>query len=296
LARDRRIISGLPLPSLLKVVADAVRAVRASVPEAATAPLGFGIPALIDQRSGRAVRSVHLPLDGVDFGSLIQPLVGVGVAVDNDANCAMLAEWRLGAAMGAEHAALLTLGTGIGGGLVLGGELYRGSTGAGAELGHMPVDYNGPLCFGGCPGRGCLEALCSGSALARDARLVAETLPDSRLGRDLIAGRAITGERVTELAQQGDPDARGLLWNLGERLGAGLAAIAMALNPEVIVIGGGVMAAGDLLLESARVELRRRAMDPSRGARVVSTAFGDEAGMVGAALLAEAVVEGESWA
>src|SRR4051794_23059842 len=241
LARERRIISGLPLPELLDAVVEAVDAVRAAVPEAADAPIGFGIPALIDRRSGDAVRCVHLPLDGVDFGALIGPRVGVPVAVDNDANCAMLAEWRLGSAREASDAALLTLGTGIGGGLVLDGRLYRGAIGSAGEMGHMPVDLDGPPCFGGCPGRGCLESLCSGSALARDALALAHTLPESRLGRDLDAGVRITGERVSELAAEGDPDARGLLQRLGERLGVGMAGIAMALNPEIIVVGGGVM-------------------------------------------------------
>jgi glucokinase len=286
LACERRVISGLPLPDLLAVTVAAVEKVREAVPESADAVCGFGIPALMDRRSGDAVRCVHLPLDGVDFGARIGPSLGVEVTVDNDANCAMLAEWRFGAARGASHAAMLTLGTGIGGGLILDGRLYRGALGAAAEMGHAPIDYDGPPCFGGCPGRGCLEALCSGSALARDALALARMLPDSRLGRDLAAGSAITGERVTELAHDGDPDARGLLWSLGEKLGVGLAAIAMTLNPEVLIVGGGVMAADELVLEPARAELRRRAMDPGRSAGVAAAALGPEAGMIGAALLA----------
>jgi glucokinase len=286
LARERQLISGLPLGDLLEVVVGAVETVRAAVPEARSAPIGFGIPALMDRRSGDAIRCVHLPLDGVDFGALVRPRLGVPVRVDNDANCAMLAEWRLGSARSASDAALLTLGTGIGGGLVLDGRLYRGAIGSAGEMGHMPVDLDGPACFGGCPGRGCLESLCSGSALARDALALAQTVPDSRLARDLAAGVRITGERVSALAAEGDPDARGLLQRLGERLGVGMAGIAMALNPEIIIVGGGVMAAGDLILESARAELRRRAMDPARSCGVVATALGAESGMIGAALLA----------
>jgi glucokinase len=289
LARERQVISGLPLDELLDVVLAAVATVREAVPAAAEVPIGFGIPALMDRRSGDAVRCVHLPLDGVDFGARVRPRLGVPVTVDNDANCAMLAEWRFGAARGMSHAAMLTLGTGIGGGLVLDGRIYRGALGAAAEMGHAPVDLYGPPCFGGCPGRGCLEALCSGSALARDARELARTLPDSRLGRDYSAGRVITGERVTELALEGDPDARGLLWSLGEKLGAGMAGIAMTLNPEVIIVGGGVLAADELVLEPARAELRRRAMEPSRGVGIVAALLGPEAGMVGAALMAAGV-------
>jgi glucokinase len=231
---------------------------------------------------------VHLPLDGVDFGACIGPRVRGKVVVDNDANCALVAEAGLGAARDTAHAALLTLGTGIGGGLLLDGRLYRGAVGAAGELGHVPVDLDGPRCFGGCPGRGCLEALCSGTALARDAIEIARVLPESRLGRDAAAGVSLTGEHVTELAEDGDPDARGLLWALGEKLGAGMAGIAMTLNPELIVVGGGVMAAGELVLEPARAELRRRALDPARGVRVAAAALGPEAGMIGAALLAAA--------
>ncbi len=281
LRSEKRIISGLPLPELLETIDSAL----ASLDYDGVSPIGFGIPALIDRRTGIAVRSVHLPLDDVPFAQVLSERVGAPVVIDNDGNCAMLAEWRVGAAQGCDHAALLTLGTGIGGGLVLDGRLYRGATGAGAELGHMPVDLDGPPCFGGCPGRGCLESLCSGSALARDARQRAAVVPHSRLGRDLAAGIALTGEHVTALARDGDPDARGLLHMLGTRLGAGITAIAMGLNPEVVVVGGGVLAAGEMLLAPAREEVARRAMEPSRSVRIVETAFADSAGMVGAAFL-----------
>ncbi len=276
-ARERRLIAGLRLSALLDVAAEAVAALGIS------GPVGVGVPALLDRRTGVAVRCVHLPLDGVVVGEAFGARLGVRVAVDNDATCAVLAEWRLGAARGLDHVALLTLGTGIGGGLVLDGRLYRGAVGAAAELGHVPVDLDGPPCFGGCPGRGCLEALCSGSALARDAAAVAAALPESSLGRQPAP---LTGERVTALARAGDPEAVSLLRTLGDRLGAGLAGVAMALNPELVVLGGGVMAAGELVLEPARAELRRRALAPSRDVPVLAAAFGEEAGMVGAALLA----------
>lgn len=261
LARERRLIAGLSQPELIATVSATVASFGVD------APVGAGVPALMDLRRGVAVRCVHLPLDGL----VVAEAFGA-VAADNDAACAILAEWRLGAARGCDHVALLTLGTGIGGGLVLGGRLYRGAVGAGAELGHVPVDLDGPPCFGGCPGRGCLEALCSGSALARDA--------------SALVGRPVTGEEVTALARAGDRQAVWLLETLGDRLGAGLAGIAMALNPELILVGGGVMAAGELVLGPARDELRRRALAPARDARVEAAALGEEAGMIGAALLA----------
>jgi glucokinase len=261
LARERRTVAGLDLPALQEIFHDAVQALGVS------APIGLGVPALLDQRTGVSVRCVHLPLDGVRVAEAFG-----AIAVDNDGTCAVLAEWKLGAAQGRNHIVLLTLGTGIAGGLVLGGRVYRGAIGAGAELGHVPVDLDGPLCFGGCPGRGCLEALCSGSALARDAATA--------------FGDGVTGAQVTRLALAGDERAIALIAAMGEKLGAGLAGIAMTFNPEVIVVGGGVMAAGDLLLDPARAELRRRALEPSRDVPVVTAALGEEAGMIGAALLA----------
>ncbi len=261
LRRERRLIAGLSLRELVETVHEAVQALEVD------APVGAGVPALMDLGSGVAVRCVHLPLDGVDVAEALG-----ADAVDNDATCAVLAEWRLGAARGRDHVALLTLGTGIGGGLVLDGRVYRGAVGAAAELGHVPVDLEGPPCFGGCPGRGCLEALCSGSALARDAAA--------------LWGRPVTGEEVTGLAGAGDAEAISLMQTLGDRLGAGLAGIANALNPELIVLGGGVMAAGDLVLGPARAELRRRALPPSRDVPVVAAQLGEEAGMIGAAILA----------
>jgi glucokinase len=217
-----------------------------------------------------AVQAVNVPLKDVAFADVMSERLGVPVVVDNDANCHTVCESRLGIAQGATEVALLTLGTGIGGGLVLDGRLYRGAVGAGAELGHVPVDLDGPPCFGDCPGRGCLEALCSGSALARDAAPLFGP---------------ITGEQVTRLALEGDARAVELLRAMGEKLGAGLAGIAMTLNPELIVVGGGVMAAGELLLGPARAELRARALAPSRAVPVVPTALGEDAGMIGAALL-----------
>ncbi|MDP2711423.1 MAG: ROK family protein, partial [Solirubrobacteraceae bacterium] len=135
--------------------------------------VGIGIPCLIDAARGVAVMSTHLPLAGVAVRDLVAERLGLPVFVDNDANVAMLAEWRFGAARGARDAALLTIGTGIGGGLVVGGALQRGSQGAGAELGHMVVQADGPRCNGNCPNRGCLEAVAAGTALARAARRIA---------------------------------------------------------------------------------------------------------------------------
>jgi glucokinase len=149
------------------------------------------------------------------------------------------------------------------------------------------VDIDGPPCQGDCPGRGCLEVLASGTAIGREGAAAAEREPDSALGRELRAGREITGALVTELAHDGDAAARAVMAATGERLGVGIASIVNALNPEVVVIGGGAMAGGELLLGPARAVVAARALPPSRDqVRIVPAHFGDEAGMVGAAILA----------
>ena len=283
--RVHRLWRGADRAEVLEVMVEAVEEARAAAPDAAA--VGFGIPSLVDWERGVSVMSVHLPLDDVSFRDLMRERLDLPVYVDNDANCAVLAEQRHGAAVGASHVAMLTLGTGIGGGLVLDGRVYRGSSGAGAELGHMVVDLDGPECQDDCPGRGCLEALASGPVVAREAVEAARREPRSALGRALASGREITGPLVTELAHDGDEAARGVLELIGRRLGAGITGIVNALNPEVVVVGGGVVAAGDLLLDPARGVVAERALRPSRDqVRIVPARFGDEAGMLGAALLA----------
>lgn len=277
---------GVSASALVDLVIDAVEECRtaASVPVEA---VGFGIPCLIDQERGMAVMAVNLPIVDVPFREIMSERLGLPVFLDNDANVAALAEHRYGAARGTRNAVMLTIGTGIGGGLVLDGELFRGSTGAGAELGHMVVDLDGPRCQGNCPNHGCLEAVASGTALAREARRLAEERPDSALGAALAAGGEITGLLTTELAHGGDASAREALAVVGRALGVGIANFVNLFNPDVVVVGGGVLAAGELLLEPARAEVAARALRPSRDlVRIVPARFGPEAGMLGAATLA----------
>lgn len=269
---------------------EAIEEVVKELVEAAETPIGavgLGIPSLIDRASGTARWTNHLELRDVPVRDLMAERLALPVAVDNDANAAMLAEHHAGAAQGSAHAVMLTLGTGIGGAIVIGGRLLRGARGTAGELGHMTVDLDGPPCPGNCPNRGCLEAMASGAALAREGERAAGQAPDSALGRQVAAGRTITGVLVTELAHDGDAAAREAVARVGRNLGVGLAGIANALDPEVIVIGGGVVGAGELLLAPAREELAARALPPVAAAvRVEAARFGDEAGMLGAALLA----------
>ncbi len=199
----------------------------------------------------------------------------------------MLAEHRAGAARGVDHAVLITLGTGIGGGLLLNGEVYRGSEGAAAELGHIVVDPDGPKCPGDCPGHGCLEAFASGTAIGRTGTEAARANPGSALGRALASGREVTGPLVTELAHDGDPVAREVLATAGRWLGLGMVTLVNIFNPELVLVGGWASAAGDLMLDPAREVLAERALPPNRDfARVALAHFGSEAGMIGAAMLA----------
>ena len=172
---------------LLDVVVDAVEETVAGA-GGEVAAVGFGIPSLIDQRTGNAVIAVNLPLKNIMFADVMAERLDLPVFVDNDANCAMLAEHRAGAARGCNEAVLLTIGTGIGGGLILRGELYRGAVGAAAELGHVVIERDGPPCQGNCPNHGCVESLASGTALAREALRMAHERPDSGLGRAHAAG------------------------------------------------------------------------------------------------------------
>ena len=269
----------------LDIFVEAVEEVRAAAPDVEA--VGFGIPALVEWERGVSRWSTHLPLADVPFRDLMSERLGLPVVVDNDANAALIAETRFGAARDRAHVVLVALGTGIGSGLLLDGRIYRGSRGVGAEVGHMVVDLHGPDCQGACPGRGCLEVMASGSAIGREGVVAARRAPSSALGRRLADGREITGGIVTELAHDGDEAARSVLAEIGRRLGYGLAGVVNVFNPEVIVIGGGAIAAGELLLSPARAVVLERALPPARETvRIVPAHFGDEAGMLGAALLA----------
>lgn len=271
---------------VLAALVGAVRDAEESVRRPAEA-VGVGIPALVDHQTGRAGATMHLPLGGIAVADILSERLGVPVVIDNDATCATVAEHRAGAARGARTAVLLTVGTGIGGGIVTGGEVMRGASGAAGEWGHMTIAHDGGACSGDCPGRGCWETFVSGTALGRRVRELAATDPGGSLARAAADGRELLAPLAVELAHDGDPAARALLTEQGELLGAGIVSIVNILNPEVIVVGGGVMAAGELLLGPARRIVAQRALAPSRDqVRIVATHFGDASGMVGAAIIA----------
>jgi glucokinase len=254
---------------------------------------GLGIPATIDHDRGLAIHAVNLTITDVPIRDLMQERVGLPVFVDNDANVAALSEHLYGAGRGAKNVVMLTIGTGIGGGLILGGEVYRGATGAGAELGHIVIVEDGLPCQGNCPNHGCVETYASGTAIAREGKAAAEREPDSALGKALAAG-PILGKTVTELAAQGDQPAVEVVADAGRHLGVALASLANIFDPDVFVIGGGVAAAGELLIAPAREELRARALPPMNKAPVKLAELGPDAGMIGAAAMALIELDKES--
>lgn len=246
---------------------------------------GLGIPATIDHDRGLAIHAVNLTITDVPIRDLMQEKVGLPVFVDNDANVAALAEHLYGAGRGADNVVMLTIGTGIGGGLIVGGEVYRGSTGAGAELGHIVIVEDGLPCQGNCPNHGCVETYASGTAIAREGTAAAEREPNSALGKALAEG-PILGRTVTELALAGDPLATEVVAQAGRHLGVALVSLANIFDPDVFVIGGGVSAVGDLLLDPAREELVSRALPPMNKTPVKLAELGGDAGMIGAAAMA----------
>jgi glucokinase len=249
--------------------------------------IGVGTASMVDFAGGRIVESTNLPLADVPLRDELQARYGVPVVVDNDATVACIAEHTYGAGVGVDEMLMLTVGTGIGGGIICNGRPYRGFSGAAGELGHMVIDVNGPRCHGSCPGYGCLEAFVSGGALAAYARRLAVAQPGSAFGRASAAGELLDGLLVTRLAQAGDADAVGVYEEVGTLLGVGITNLVNVFNPELVVIGGSVAAAGELLLEPARRVLAARGLRPQRDqVRVVLAHFASDSGLIGAAALA----------
>ena len=275
--------TGLSEENLIEELAEELREAKEARPDVLAA--GLGIPATIDRARGLAIQAVNLTIADVPIRDLMQERIGLPVFVDNDANMAALAEHLYGAGRGVQNVVMLTIGTGIGGGLILHGEVYRGSTGAAAELGHIVIEEDGPPCQGNCPNHGCVEALASGTAIAKAGKQAAQRDPDSALGKALAEG-PIAGRTVTELALTGDGPAREVVAQAGRHIGVALSSLANIFDPDVFVIGGGVSVVGDLLLDPAREELRSRALPPQNESPVKLAELGPDAGMIGAAAMA----------
>ena len=227
--------------------------------------------------------------NGVDLDNQLTTLIGLPVVIENDANAAAWGEAKFGAGKNQDHMMMLTVGTGIGGGIVVNGALYRGAYGIAAEFGHMRVVPDGHIC--GCGARGCFEQYASGNALLRHAREAINASPEvarnllSR-GDGTVAG--LTGQAITEAARDGDPVALAAFNTTGQWLGAGIASLSVLLDPACVVIGGGVIDAGEILLKPTRESLERNM--PFAGKhpypKIIAAQLGNEAGLVGVADLA----------
>jgi glucokinase len=271
-------------PGAVEMMFEMVAALRARHP--AVEAVGVGAAGMVDWPAGHIRWAPNNAYHDLPLRKRLAEVTGLPAVVDNDANAAAWAEARYGAGAGHRNVLVVTVGTGVGGGFILDGRLFRGSTGIGGEFGHITVAAEGPVC--GCGNRGCLEAVASGTALGRAGRAAAEASPTGTMATLAGGPQQVTGEIVFAAAQAGDPAAIELFDRLGEWLGVGLGSLVTLLDPEVVVIGGGLIAVGELLLNPARLALPahtfsrdRRVLPP-----VVAASLGQAAGLIGAADLA----------
>ena len=286
LDRERRDTPGADVTQTEAVIVDVVHALAARHD---VAGVGIGAAGWIADDRATVLFSPHLAWRHEELRAALAGRIDLPLVVENDANAAAWAEYRFGAARGERVVVCVTLGTGIGGGLVVDGSVYRGAYGVACEYGHMTMVPDGRLCA--CGNNGCLEMYASGRALARDARALVTESPLAGERMLALAGgvvEAVDGPVVTAAAAEGDPAALSICTTMGRWLGRGLADIAAVLDPSVFVIGGGVSAAGELLVRPAREEfahtLTGRGFRPQ--ARVSVAALGPDAGLVGAADIA----------
>jgi glucokinase len=261
------------------------------------AAVGIGAAGFVAADRATVVFAPHLSWRHEPLQAALQKRVAVPIFVDNDANAAVWAEWRFGAAKAQTHLMMITLGTGIGGGILIDGQVQRGRFGIAGEFGHMQVVPGGHRCE--CGNRGCWEQYASGNALVREAQsLFSANSPIASDLLDSVGGvvENLTGPMITQAARDGDPTARELLAEIGHWLGVGIANLAAAFDPGMFVIGGGVSAADELLLAPARETFKRhltgRGYRPE--ARIVVAHLGNDAGLIGAADLARSSVDGQA--
>nr|MDQ3326813.1 ROK family glucokinase [Actinomycetota bacterium] len=286
LAKERRDTPGRSVQAVEETIVELIEFLSESFDVAA---VGIGAAGFVDASRSIVLFSPHLAWRQEPLRDAVMSRVHLPVVVDNDANVTALAECRFGAGVGHRLVLCVTLGTGIGGALVIDGRVFRGANGLAGEFGHIQVVPNGHRCE--CGNRGCWEQYASGNALVREAReLVVADSPMAHTLRDIVHGdpSALTGRLITGAARDGDPLARELLNDIGGWLGMGLAGMAAAFDPSCIIVGGGVSEAGDLLLGSTRSAFARTLT--GRGSRpeppIVAAALGPDAGFIGAADMA----------
>lgn len=280
--RRERTLPGRGPRDVVERVADMLRSAMREAGRGTVAGIGVGCPGPLDRKAGVVLETPNLGWRNVPLRDMAAEATGLPVALDNDANCAAYGEWWQGAGRGAERLIGLTLGTGIGGGIVIGGEIYRGASDAAGEVGHMSVDFEGRLCA--CGSRGCVEAYASGPGIAARAVEGLAEGADSQLAATAGDGRRITARLVCEAAAAGDAYASRILTETACILAVAVANLINLLNPDVIVVAGGVTAAGDHLFGPLREAVRRRAFPAAVAAcRILPARLPDTAGMIGAA-------------
>ncbi|MDR7542857.1 MAG: ROK family protein [Armatimonadota bacterium] len=243
--------------------------------------LGVGAPGPMDPLSGVVFEPPNLPgWRDVPLGQLLSASLGIAVFVENDANAAALAEHWVGAGVGVDDLIYMTVSTGIGGGLILGGRLYHGAAGTAGEVGHMVIEPGGPRC--NCGRFGCLEALASGPSIAREARAAVAAGRPTVLAA--IPSQALNAAAVARAALDGDPVAREIYARAAAALGTGITNLVNLLNPAMVILGGGVTRAGELIFAPVRRIVRQEAFErPASAVQIVPAALGDDVGAIGAA-------------
>jgi glucokinase len=275
-----------PTPDTSEAILETMAELVREVLDDTVVALGIGAAGMVESAAGILRYAPNLPWRDLPLASNLADATGLPCLLDNDANVAAWGEFRFGAGRGSKDMLLVTVGTGIGGGIVSGGTLFRGAHGFAAEVGHFIVEPGGPLC--GCGNRGCWEQVAAGRAIDRLGREAARDHPEALFVRLAGDPDKVTGREVTEAAKQGDELAREIVGEVGRRLGEGLAGLANILDPDVVVVGGGVVEAGDLVLDPARAAFTGaiEAPDSRPEVPIVAAELGNEAGAVGAATLA----------
>lgn len=258
----------------------------AGITEDDVVSIGIGIPGAVDRDRGFVIRTANVPLDGFDLAVFFKKYTKIPIKLDNDANCAALGEALAGAGKGRKTSLTVTLGTGVGGGIIIDGKIYSGFNFAGGEMGHMVTHVGGRKC--GCGRRGCFETYASATAIIRDTKAAAKKHPESKI-MELCKGdiKKISGRTVFDARDLGDEVAKSVIDNYIKELGEGIVNYINIFQPEILMLGGGIANQGEKLL----VPLRKFVFERSYGANliprteIVCATLGNDAGIIGAALL-----------
>ncbi len=271
--------------AIVDAIVGAVGEITNGVHPSEIAGIGIGLPAQIDFTRQSVEYCTNLPLAGIDMRGLVMSRLKYPVTIDNDGHTAALGESRFGAAKGFKDFVMVTLGTGVGGGVFIDGKIYRGSRGFGGEVGHMVIEVDGPECP--CGGRGHLESYAARPAIVREARAAAESYHGSSIGR-LAKGDLdnLTAEMVVKAANSGDEAAAEVMARVGDMLGEALVGLINVLNPQAVIVGGGIGESCPLVSQRAAARIASEALAGRRDVRVLVAELGNDAGVAGAAALA----------